>query len=205
MGTAFIYGFLLAFGLIMPLGVQNVFILNQGALQPSFLKALPAILTACLCDTILILLAVLGVSFVVLEFVWLKVLLLSVGIVFLIYMGFVTWRSVPKSSKEENPKVMSPKKQVAFAASVSLLNPHAILDTIGVIGTSSLKYTGGEKWMFTFACILVSYLWFFGLATIGRIIGQRDRSGRVMGIFNKLSAIIIWGAAIFMASQLLEA
>jgi L-lysine exporter family protein LysE/ArgO len=36
-----------------------------------------------------------------------------------------------------------------FAMSVSLLNPYAILVTIGVIGTSSLVYNGYEKWLFT--------------------------------------------------------
>jgi L-lysine exporter family protein LysE/ArgO len=41
---AFIHGFVLALGLILPLGVQNVFIFNQGAVQPRFYKALPAIL-----------------------------------------------------------------------------------------------------------------------------------------------------------------
>ena len=33
-----IHGILLAFGLILPLGVQNVFIFSQGATQPTILK-----------------------------------------------------------------------------------------------------------------------------------------------------------------------
>ncbi len=40
---------------------------------------------------------------------------------------------------------MSPMKQVSFALSVSLLNPHAILDTIGVIGSSAALYSGSNK------------------------------------------------------------
>jgi len=42
-----------------------------------------------------------------------------------------------------------------FAMSVSLLNPHAIIDTVGVIGISSLSYTGIEKMTFTAATILI--------------------------------------------------
>lgn len=38
-----------------------------------------------------------------------------------------------------------PLKANPFAASVSLLNPHAILDTIGVIGTNSIQYIGSEN------------------------------------------------------------
>ncbi len=141
-----LHGLILGFGLILPVGVQNVFVFNQGARGRSYLKALPVILTASVCDTILILLAVLGVSFVVLTFAWLQAALYGFGLFFLLYMGWVLWRSKPGSmtSQREN----EPKKQILFAASVSLMNPHAILDTIGIIGTNSLQYVGGEKWVF---------------------------------------------------------
>lgn len=68
-----IHGILLAFGLILPLGVQNVFIFNQGATHRKFTKSLPAIVTAGVCDTILIYLAVAGVSVIVFSFEWLKI------------------------------------------------------------------------------------------------------------------------------------
>ena len=35
MSEAIIHGIILAFGLIIPLGVQNVFVFNQGASQPN--------------------------------------------------------------------------------------------------------------------------------------------------------------------------
>ncbi len=73
MWEALIYGFVLAFGLILPLGVQNIFIFSQGAAHPKLRHALPAIVTASICDTLLILLAVAGVSLVVLTISWLKI------------------------------------------------------------------------------------------------------------------------------------
>lgn len=57
---AALHGFILAFGLILPLGVQNIFVFNQGAVQPRFSRVLPVILTASVCDTLLITLAVAG-------------------------------------------------------------------------------------------------------------------------------------------------
>ena len=68
---AILHGIILAFGLIIPLGVQNVFVFNQGALQPNFSRALPVVITAGICDTILIVAAVSGVSILVLTFAWL--------------------------------------------------------------------------------------------------------------------------------------
>ena len=84
------------------------------------------------------------------------------------------------------------KSKSCFRASVSLLNPHAILDTIGVIGTNSLVYDGFDRLIFTFACITVSWLWFFGLAYTGRKIGQIDTNGQFLKRMNQLSALIIW-------------
>lgn len=199
---AFGHGIILAFGLIMPLGVQNLFVFNQGAVQPNLIRAFPVIITASLCDTLLILLAVLGVSLVILSFAWLRMLLLGVGFVFLLYMGYLTWNSNPGEQGEEVTS-FSAQKQVAFAASVSLLNPHAMLDTIGVIGTSSLNYTGEEKWLFTVACILVSWLWFFGLALAGRTIGSLRTASKLLKWVNRVSALIIWASALYIGYSLL--
>nr|WP_170295479.1 LysE family transporter [Chengkuizengella sediminis] len=183
----------------MPLGVQNVYIFNQGAVHSSFLRTLPVIITAIICDTLLISLAVLGVSVVVLEFYWIKTILFLVGIFFLIFMGFVTWKSKPKALNKQQSIAYDSKKQILFALSVSLLNPHAILDTVGVLGTSSLKYDGIEKIVFTIVCILVSWIWFISLGIAGKIAGKMDKSGRFIIILNKFSACVMWGTAIYIS------
>ncbi len=192
---AFIHGFILALGLILPLGVQNVFIFNQGALQPKFRNVLPAVITASLCDTLLISVSVLGVSLLILGSFWFKVILIGGGIVFLVYMGWTTWNSEPKNEKDSISKGFSIKKQIVFAASVSLLNPHAIMDTVGVIGTSSIRYQGKEKIIFALTTILVSWIWFFAISYIGRITGKIDKSGKILLILNKISALVMWAAA----------
>ena len=200
--SAIIHGIILAFGLILPLGVQNVFVFNQGATQPKIRKALPVVLTAAICDTILISLAVLGISVIVLGVYWIKVVLLTVGAIFLLFMGYVTWRNKPNLNSSDN--ALSPKKQIAFATSVSLLNPHAIMDTIGVIGTSSISYSGIEKLGFTLACIAISWMWFFSLASIGRQVGRLHNSEGFISILNKISALIMWGTAIYLFSSLIS-
>lgn len=200
---AFIHGIILAFGLILPLGVQNLFVFNQGAVQGNLWQAMPAVITAGFCDTLLILAAVLGVSLVIISFVWLKTVLLASGFVFLVYMGWIAWQSKTEDGQTATGAGLPPGKQIIFAASVSLLNPHAILDTIGVIGTSSLQYADSSKLMFTAACILVSWLWFFFLAFAGRFLGNLDSSGRLLGLLGKFSAIFIWGAAVYLGYGLI--
>jgi L-lysine exporter family protein LysE/ArgO len=198
---AFIYGVILTFGLIIPLGMQNVFIFNQGATQKHFLHATPSILTAAICDAILILCAVLGVSLVVFTIPWFKTVFFLIGFFFLSYIGWVTWRSKPATLKT-GMQPFSAKKQIAFATSFSLLNPHALLDTIGVIGTSALNFSGNEKWAYTLACIIVEFLWFFGLALAGHFVGKLDKTGMLLTAVNKISAVIIWGVAAYLGWHL---
>ncbi|MCH5472266.1 LysE/ArgO family amino acid transporter [Bacillus cereus] len=202
MSEAIIHGIILAFGLIIPLGVQNVFVFNQGASQPNILRAAPVVLTASICDTLLILIAVQGVSLVLLTFSWLTNSLYIIGFFFLLYMGFVIWRSNPSNDVKQE-KSIPLKKQILFAASVSLLNPHAILDTIGVIGTNSIQYIGSEKWAFTLATIIVSWIWFISLALAGKFLKRLDSTGKTILLLNKFSGLIIWGVALYMLKQVI--
>ncbi len=220
MAGVMIHAFILALGLILPLGVQNVFIFQQGMLQRRWKGVLPAVITAGLSDTLLISIAVGGVSVLVLGLPGVKLILMGAGALFLLYMGWITWKSsvAPVSSSRidlsdsiadtaENVRdtktvqantAMGARRQIGFALSASLLNPHALLDTIGVIGTSSLRYEDGERWVFAWTCIIVSWLWFVLLAGAGMTIGRLDETGRWFYWLNRGSAVLIWGISIYL-------
>lgn len=199
MTAAILHGIVLAFGLILPLGPQNSFILTQGANQSSLLRALPAVTAAGLCDTALILVAVFGLSLAVLGVPWLKTGLVGFGVIFLIVFGILLWRSGGRGDDGGIRSAWSARRQFTFAASVSLLNPHAILDTIGVIGPSSLAYAGAERVAYTAACITVSWLFFLSLAILGRSVSSLRG---VRSLLNRGSAIIMWATAIYLGSTL---
>ncbi|MFK4293039.1 L-lysine exporter family protein LysE/ArgO [Bacillus sp. RC240] len=135
-------------------------------------------------------------STIVLQFEWLRLSLMIAGILFLLYMGYVIWRS--ESTTNKTNKALPIRQQIIFALSVSLLNPHALLDIVGVIGTSALKYVGTEQVIFTITCITVSWIWFFGLTLAGTVMKKLDGTGGLMNIFNKCSALFIWGTAIYL-------
>ncbi|WP_016910779.1 LysE/ArgO family amino acid transporter [Mammaliicoccus vitulinus] len=199
--AAFLHGFLLALGLILPLGAQNVFIFNQGANHKRISKTMPVIITAGLCDTLLIILAILGVSLVLLSLPILQLIVYIIGFIFLIYMAISLWNEKPKNLEYQSP--MSAKKQIGFAMSVSLLNPHAIMDTIGVIGTSASIYDGVDKWIFSISTIAVSWLWFILLAFLGKMIGSVDKTGKWIVYLNKLSSVIIVIVAIIILKNIM--
>lgn len=197
--AAILHGLVLSVGLILPLGPQNAFVLAQGAAHGSIWRAMPVVVTAGLCDSLLILAAVLGVSVAVAEISWLRMVLVVVGVAFLAVVGWLTWRSPPVAPTAVPAGKSPARRQVAFALAVSLGNPHAILDTIGVIGTSSLAYGGTAKSAFAAACILVSWLWFVGLALAGRALSRIETARRLL---NRFSAVVMWISAGYMASML---
>lgn len=203
--TAFITGAALAFGLILPLGAQNLFVFTQGASQPRFVWALPAVVTAALADTLLIVAAVSGVSMLLATQPGWQRALGFAGVLFLLYMGWVTWpkrrtgtaSEVAAATKPAMPDAAWPaQRQIIFALSVSLLNPHALLDTIGVIGVAALQFLDkADRFVFTAACVGVSWLWFIGLAAAGHFMRRRDRAGRSTVWLGRISAVLMWAIA----------
>lgn len=72
-------------------------------------------------------------------------------------MTVVVGRSTP---------AQTPLRAVILAAlSVSLLNPHAILDTVVLLGTVANNF-GDQRWMFALGAVLASSLW-LGVLTVG--------------------------------------
>ncbi len=200
--AAFFYGVILAFGLILPLGPQNMFILAQGGNTKQFRHTLPAVITASLSDTILIVLASFGVSLFILQHVMLEKILLIAGMMFLTYLGGQLWYKAERGHIPTlQKKSLSAKKQILFCASVSLLNPHAILDTVAVIGVNAMLFKGGAHISFTVACILVSWLWFISLALFGKWI---SRFTQFKFYQDRLSALVIWFAAITLLVRFLR-
>ncbi|MFB9328994.1 LysE/ArgO family amino acid transporter [Paenibacillus aurantiacus] len=195
--TVIFHALVLSFSLILPLGVQNVFIFNQGASSPRYRRVLPVVATAAFCDVLLIALAVTGVSLIILVHNWVRISLLIAGAAFLTFMGVSMWRASPQLA-ERHRQQLPIRQQIVYALSVSLLNPHAILDTVGVIGTNSLQYTGADKIVFAAVCMLVSAVWFASLAFAGRLVGKLDNRGTFLLVLNKLSALMMWGIAAYM-------
>jgi L-lysine exporter family protein LysE/ArgO len=197
---AAVHGFILSLGLILPIGMQNGFILTQGAFHRRWTGAFPAVLTASICDTFLIALAVAGVSAVALHINWLRYSIGVIGILFLLYMGWSTWREpAPDPKTQADVTAWTLRRQIGFSASVSLLNPHAIIDTLAVIGGSALAYSHWpERLAFGIACAAVSWLWFFGLSLVGHLIGQVALRKSSLILLNRISACMMWASAIYL-------
>lgn len=164
--SAYLSGLLLGLAIIIPIGASSLFVLNQG-LQIGFPRALVGVSTVCLCDSLLIVLGAVGASALLVALGY-KELLIALGSIFLVVLGLITLSTRPSHDKAKAYS-RGTVAVVAQAVAVSLLNPHAILDTIGVIGAVIATRAVEEQVLFGVGTLSATWVWFFTLC-IGAVV-----------------------------------
>lgn len=180
---AYTRGFAIGAGLIMAIGAQNMFVLTQGAKrQRQWLVA------ACcsLCDALLIGLGVGGGGAVAAASPLAAALLGLGGAVFLAVYGLRAGISALRSGGEglslggETP---SARAVVVTSLALSLLNPHALLDTLVLLGGMAAGLEDGARLSFGAGAASASVCWFFSLSLGGRMLApvlRRRSAWRVL-------------------------
>lgn len=168
--TDFGSGMLLGLALIVPIGPQNVFVLNQ-SIAVGMPRALAAVAAAGLCDSLLILAGAVGVSALLLGVPGLRPTLLAAGVLLLMFLGIRSLRTriVEEGSLFEGQR-LTLRTVVSRTASVSLLNPHAILDTVGVLGAAIAAQEAGQRAVFASGALTASWVWFLILAVAASLL-----------------------------------
>lgn len=138
MVQVFLEGFLLQASLIMALGAQNLFVLESGMRRHHHLTVS---FVCFLCDLTIIMLGVMGAATLFHHFPEFKIVVGIVGIIFLLQYGIGKLRS-PKEEIyfSDVLKEKSLRKSILRAMTFSILNPHAYLDGVVLIGGYSSKY-----------------------------------------------------------------
>ncbi|KTD07810.1 LysE/ArgO family amino acid transporter [Legionella jamestowniensis] len=155
-------GLMLGLSLITALGPQNVFLIRQGALrQHAVLSA-----TVCfLCDIILVCASVVGLHHVLELHPALQGWITWFGVTFLLYYGTKSLKRALASQQNKtvvSPRVTSRWQIIIFALGFSLLNPHAIIDSLVIIGGGSTQFPGHQQ-AFLMGVITSSLFWFSSL------------------------------------------
>lgn len=160
----FIYfnGLLLGLSLIMALGPQNIFLIKQGARRNH--AALSAVI-CFICDIILVCASVEGLHELLLNHPTLQIWMIWLGSAFLLFYAIKTLHSAFSKKKAAIDREYQPHNRVQiilFALGFSLLNPHAIIDTLVIIGSGSSQFPDHEM-VFLLGVITSSLLWFSSL------------------------------------------
>jgi L-lysine exporter family protein LysE/ArgO len=195
--SAFVFGLLFGMATVLPVGVQSFVVLNQG-LTVGYPRVFFGIVTASCCDTLLIVLGAVGVS-AILNAPGSREALILVGVGFLLVMGVLALRA--SSDNEEVKSRMRPAAMVAQAAGVSLLNPHAILETVGILGAAIAAQAAESRVKFAAGVISASWVWFL-MVGLGASVVQRWLTSSVRLWIQRGSGVLMLALAGILAFEL---
>jgi L-lysine exporter family protein LysE/ArgO len=188
-------GFALGAGLIVAIGAQNVFVLTQGARghRPWLVAGVCAG-----CDGLLIAAGVGGVGAVAAASPGLTTVLTLCGAAFLLAYGLRALHSALRGESlglDEDAPAPTLRAILLTALGVSLLNPHALLDTVVLIGGLSSRLNGPGRLSFGLGAALASVCWFFSLSLGGRALAPVLRRPGAWRVLDGLVCLTMWGLA----------
>ncbi len=154
----FVFGLLFGLATAFPVGIQSFVVMNQG-LRFGYPRVLTGIVTASLCDTLLIVAGAAGASALLADADE-RAPVLLVGIAFLAVFGVLAFRAPPEEEAGEVESVGRPLAMIAQTVGVSLFNPHAVLETVGVLGGAIAAQSAENRIEFALGVIAASWVWF---------------------------------------------
>lgn len=197
----YLQGLMLGAALILPLGPQNAFVMNQG------IRRQYHIMTALLCtlsDVALICAGVFGGSALLMQSPWLLALVTWGGVLFLLWYGFGALKTAfsPDIDLENAQALRQGRGQIiATMLAVTWLNPHVYLDTFVVLGSLGGQLAEMPKRWFALGTISASFLWFFSLALLAAWLAPRLRTATAQRVINSLVGLVMWFIALKLAVE----
>jgi L-lysine exporter family protein LysE/ArgO len=192
---------MLGAALILPLGPQNAFVMNQGIRRQYHL------MTALLCtlsDVALICAGVFGGSALLMQSPWLLALVTWGGVLFLLWYGVGALKTAFAGDIDlENAEALRQGRGqiIATMLAVTWLNPHVYLDTFVVLGSLGGQLAEMPKRWFALGTISASFLWFFSLALLAAWLAPRLRTATAQRVINSLVGLVMWFIALKLAVE----
>lgn len=189
----------LSAGLIIAIGAQNAFVLRQG-LKHRHMFATAGV--SSLADALLITAGIAGLGTIIAGSVVLTGLATWGGAIFLLYYGARSFKAALAPANASGLVVETGRQpsttlygSVLAAIGFSLLNPHAYLDTVVLIGSVGAKYPDSERILFGVGAVTASFVWFFGLVYGAARLSKLFERPSVWRILDVIIGCIMWAIA----------
>ena len=178
-----ILGFLTGLSLILALGAQNIFVIEQG-LKRNYIFMVCLICSVS--DVILIFFGIFLFEYFKIYFTHNVELVFNILLfIFLIYFIFNKVLSLYKKSnivfREDN---LSLRNIVIKTLGFTYLNPHVYSDTVFFLGNFSKNFLISHKYLFGLGASISSILFFFSLGYLANYFSKKLISSRTWKIIN---------------------
>ena len=192
-----VLGFFTGLSLILAIGAQNIFVIEQG------LKKQYVLLVCLICsisDLILIFLGIFLFHYFVQYFNSTIELILNILlIIFLIHFIYSKIKSY-NSKVEFNRETQDLSKFDIFLKTLGFtyLNPHVYSDTVFFLGNFSKNFFLNDKILFGVGASLASFLFFFLIGYLSKYLSHYAKSEKVWKIINLFIIIFMSMLTIFV-------
>lgn len=191
----YLQGLLMGLAYVAPIGLQNLFVINTALTQKKgrvFLTALIVIFF----DVTLAFACFFGAGAVMEKSNILKMLILFIGSLIVIYIGYGLLKE--KVSMRETEVNISITKVITSACIVTWFNPQAIIDGTMMLGAFRASLPATESMKFILGVTSASCLWFLGISSFISLFSQKFDDKVLRGI-NLVCGIVIifYGCKLF--------
>jgi len=171
----FIQGFIIGSSLIIAIGPQNLYVINQG-LKKNFVFIV--VLICSLSDSLLIVCGIyLSNNILSLNTSIITIMKLIGGIWLILYGINKIKNSRQHEIKSSEIKAASFTKVVLTTLAITYANPHVYLDTVILLGSISINFD--SKFYFGLGAIFASFIFFFSLGYFSNFLSQYVKSPKV--------------------------
>ena len=192
-----VLGFFTGLSLILAIGAQNIFVIEQG------LKNQYVLLVCLICSVSDLILIFLGI-FLFHYFIQylnstIELILNILLIIFLIHFIYSKIKSYT-SKVEFNRETQDVSKFDIFLKTLGFtyLNPHVYSDTVFFLGNFSKNFIFSDKILFGLGASLASFLFFFLIGYLSKFLSRYAKSEKVWKIINLFIIIFMSLLSIFV-------
>ena len=188
--TNFIFGFLIGSSLILAIGPQNVFVVEQG------LKKQFTFFVCLICsfsDLILICFGLFIFSYLSVYFT--KNIHLILNLALIIFLINFIWNKINQHYREISLNLIKKKetRKSIFIKTLGFtyLNPHVYSDTVFFIGNLSKDLSVTEKFFFGIGASLSSFIFFFLLGFLSKFYSNYLANAKILKNINIIIILIM--------------
>lgn len=195
--TAALTGFFTGISLIVAIGAQNAFVIRQGLARNHVLLV---VAVCAISDALLIAAGIAGLGVAVSGLPWLLEVLRWLGVIYLSWFGFKSFRSALKSQALEvsGTNLLSAKAALLSVLGFTFLNPHVYIDTVLLLGSIGSQF-GELRWAFAAGAMLGSLVWFSLLGLGARSLAPLLKSPKIWRYIDLGIGVIMFSVAVLLA------
>ena len=200
LASSYATGFALGFSLLIAIGAQNAFVLRQGLLRQ---HVFAVVLFCAVADMALIVVGVGGLSLLIADVAArYEAALFGLAALWLAGYGVMRLRSAIRANAAIKADAAGSDSLAAVLTTGAVLtfgNPHVYLDTVVLLGTVSVRFTGINKLAYGTGAATASFVFFFALGYGASLLAPQMQRPNAWRVLDTIIAVVMFALAIGMA------